>query len=390
MNLIILHQHFNTPDKGGGLRSWYIAKALLAKGVDVQVITGSAVREYRVRDLEGIKIHELPVPYNNSFGFFRRSFSFLQYVFSAVRLVGTLPRPKLIYTVSVPLTTGLAAMWIRRRLGVPYVFEVGDLWPDAPVEMGVIRSALLKRWLFHMERSIYARAEALIALSPPIARALIERAPGKEVHMIPNMADTDVFRPSPVPSEHPFTIAYLGALGLANGLEYLIACAESCQRHQLPVRFIIAGAGAMERKLKQTANAARLHNVVFHQFTNREGVVALLNDTDACFVCYKALPILETGSPNKFFDGLSAGKLIITNFKGWIGELIQREQCGVVLPAHSPESIAEIIRPFVNNREKLQGFQFRARELALKAFSRTALTAQLVDALMPLLRDERR
>jgi hypothetical protein len=54
-----------------------------------------------------------------------------------------------------------------------------------------------------------------------------------------------------------------------------------------------------------------------------------MNITDASFIFYKPVPVLETGSPNKFFDGLAAGKLIIINFGGWIKTEIEENKCGV-------------------------------------------------------------
>ena len=56
-----------------------------------------------------------------------------------------------------------------------------------------------------------------------------------------------------------------------------------------------------------------------------------MNVTDATFICYKPVPILETGSPNKYFDGLARGKLILVNFGGWIKEEIEAKRCGVTL-----------------------------------------------------------
>ena len=37
------------------------------------------------------------------------------------------------YATSTPLTIGLSALKIKKELGIPYYFEVRDLWPEAPV-----------------------------------------------------------------------------------------------------------------------------------------------------------------------------------------------------------------------------------------------------------------
>ena len=95
-------------------------------------------------------------------------------------------------------------------------------------------------------------------------------------------------------------------------------------------------------------------------------------------ISYKPVPILETGSPNKYFDGLAAGKLIIINFSGWIREEIERESCGVYVDPLDPETFAAGIRAFVNDRDMLKQYQCNARQLAEQKYSREELTKRFV------------
>ncbi|MFZ6010103.1 MAG: glycosyltransferase WbuB, partial [Bacteroidota bacterium] len=83
MKVLILHQHFNTPQKGGAIRSYYLAKALISEGMKVIVITAHNQNQYRNENVEGIDVHYLPVSYDNRFGFYKRSSSFLRYVAGA-------------------------------------------------------------------------------------------------------------------------------------------------------------------------------------------------------------------------------------------------------------------------------------------------------------------
>src|SRR5690606_37032856 len=107
-----------------------------------------------------------------------------------------------------------------------------------------------------------------------------------------------------------------------------------------------------------------LANVTFIPFRNRDGVKEIMNVTDAAFICYQPFPILETGSPNKYFDGLSAGKLMIVNFSGWIRTEIQKEACGLYADPRQPHDFVQKIRPFVGDPELLKRHQRGARELA--------------------------
>lgn len=380
MKVLILHQHFNTPEKGGAIRSYYLAKALADASKEVVVITGYNEELAKKEWVEGIEVWYLPVPYDNSFGFWKRSLSFLSYIFKSYRVVSRLDRPDICYAISVPLTIGIAARWIKWRKKIPYIFEVGDLWPDAPIQMGFVKNLFFQKILFALERSIYRNAQSIVALSPPIKSAIERKVPDAKVHLITNMADTEFYKPSVKNTElekkfgvqHKFVISYVGAMGVANGLDFLLRCAKECEQASLPVQFLLCGEGAMRKTWQQEATQLKLTNLSFINFQNREGVKELMNVTDAAFICYKGVPILETGSPNKFFDALAAGKLILVNFGGWIKTEIEQEQCG--LSISSVQEFVRKVEPFLGDRERLREFQEASRKLAEKKYSRIQLS----------------
>lgn len=382
MKVLILHQHFNTPEKGGAIRSYYLAKALVAAGIKTIVITAHSQKDYKTEITEGIEVHYLPVAYNNRFGFAARSSSFLKYVWGAIRLTARFDGISYCYAISVPLTVGLAAMWIKKRQGIPYIFEVGDLWPDAPIQMGFVRNYVFQQALFQLEKSIYLSAESIVALSSAIKSAIEKKTRGKKIYMIPNMADTEFYKPKLKRTEleekfgvkNKYVVSYIGAIGVANGLDYFIECANTCRKAELPIQFIMCGDGALLDRLKGHVNHLGLHNLSFVDFTNRKGVQEIMDITDAAFVCYKNVPILETGSPNKYFDGLAAGKLIIINFGGWIRKEIEENGCGIYVDPLQPTDFVKKIRPFLSDQKLLSSYQESARRLAEHKYSRRILS----------------
>lgn len=387
VNVLILHQHFKLPDKGGAIRSYYLARGLVERGVKVTVITAHNHQDFRKEEVEGIEVHYLPISYNNRFGFTARSWAFLKYVWGAIRLSSQFKDADYCYAMSVPLTVGLAAQWIKRKHRIPYIFEVGDLWPDAPIQMGFVKNYFFQQILFRLEKSIYKSADSIVALSPGIQSAIEKKIPGKKVHLLPNMADCEYFKPeakNPALEEkynlkHKFVISYLGAVGLANGLDYLLECANASRKAELPIHFFIGGDGALLDRLKGNAKQLGLLNLTFINFTNRDGVKELLNVTDATFICYKPVSILETGSPNKFFDGLAAGKLILINFGGWIRKEIEETRCGVYCDPHQPTDFIKKIRPFLSEDNLLLEYQQASRMLAEKKYSRDLLSKKFVN-----------
>ncbi|HET9053657.1 MAG TPA: glycosyltransferase family 4 protein [Cyclobacteriaceae bacterium] len=378
MKVLILHQYFNTPETGGPLRSYYLAKALVEKGLRPVVITTHNGNDFRIEDVEGIEVHYLPIPYSNSFGFIKRIASFLKFVLSIVREAGKFKGYDVCYAISTPLTIGLAAVWIKWRYKIPYLFEVGDLWPEAPIQIGIIKNPLLKTTLYRLEKSIYKRAQSIVALSEDIREAIVVKIPGKKIDVIPNMADTDFYTPeekSPALEkkfgvEGKFVLSYIGTFGLANGLEHMLACAKEVTAESR-YHFILCGDGARRNALLKEAERLKLSNISFIPMQDRAGVKEILTVTDAAFISYQPLPVLETGSPNKYFDALAAGKMIVANFKGWIKEEIEATGCGIF--ADSPEMFVEKISPVVQQPDRLKKYQQQSRALAEERYARTTL-----------------
>ena len=111
------------------------------------------------------------------------------------------PRPDVIYATSPPLTIAAPALAAVARWRAPLVFEVRDLWPEAPIQMGALSNPRLQR------QARVARAAGLPACPardrplPGIRDGVIGAGvPAGKVVLVPNASDLDLFRPSPLPS----------------------------------------------------------------------------------------------------------------------------------------------------------------------------------------------
>jgi glycosyltransferase involved in cell wall biosynthesis len=385
VKILLFHQHFNTPKTGGALRSYYLATGLVQRSHRVIVITAHAKPSRLETNVDGVEVVYLPVPYNNRFSFYARARSFGWFVLRACLTGGRYRDADRCYAISAPLTVGLCGLWMRWRFKMPYWFEVGDLWPDAPIELGYIRNPLLKSLFLRMERWIYAKAEAVVALSEPIEAAIRRKAPGTRIEQMPNMSDCEYFQPGPrqlaleerVEPRGKKVVAYLGAMGAANGLSHVLKCAGASQKADLPIRFVLGGDGAMIDDLKNEAVEMKLTNVTFAGFLNREEVRDVLNVADAVFVSYRPAKILETGCPNKYFDGLAAGKLVIVNFGGWIRQEVESNKCGLFVDPKAPEEFVTKIRRYLSDQGLWEEAGRNSRRLAERQYSRKMLSDRL-------------
>ncbi|MEO1255684.1 MAG: glycosyltransferase family 4 protein, partial [Bacteroidota bacterium] len=284
MKILYIHQYFKTPEEGGSIRSYYLAKGLVDAGHDVTMIT-THNSAYDVKTVDGISVHYLPIKYDNSFGFLERIRAFWFFVKKARIEAKKLPKQDLAYVMTTPLTTGFIATYLKRELNLPYYFEVGDLWPEAPIQMGVIQNKWLKKWLYKLEKRFYFEAEKVIALSPAIRNYVEKVSPHTKVYVIPNMADCSFFEAEysvgDFSEKNTFQISYCGAMGKANHLEFLINAAKQCKEEQLPVHFNIIGYGSEMKRLKSISK--RLKNVSFYPHSSKQCVKNILSKSDAVY-----------------------------------------------------------------------------------------------------------
>ena len=163
-------------------------------------------------------------------------------------------------TVALP---AIAAKWIR---GIPFIFEVRDLWPELPIAMGLIKNPILIKILSLLEWVSYKSSIACIGLSPGICEGIINRGiPKNKVTLIPNICDKKIFKPlkkgnlknpklinglSERLSPDDFVAVYAGAHSLANGLDSVIdAAIEIEKRGYFNIKILFIGDGKLKNKL---------------------------------------------------------------------------------------------------------------------------------------------
>lgn len=392
MKILYIHQYFRTPEQGGAVRSYHLAKGLVDAGHSVELITGYDGRTYDQQWIAGIKVHFLPVAYDQKFGFLKRILAFWLFVRKSETLIPKLGRPDLLYISSTPLTTGLLGLWAKRKLALPYIFEVRDLWPEAPIQVGAIRNPILIGLLEKLEKRIYAQSMRLVALSPGIAAHLKKIAPEKEVALIPNFADLETFFPKgknvilnqDLQLNPGLTIAYTGALGKVNAVDELVDLAHLAQIRGKSWNFLIMGDGSEKSDLIKKSEKLNLKNIHFLPFGPKKQVNEVLNLADWAWISFAHFPVLKTNSPNKFFDALAAGIPILVNHKGWVHELVKTHQIGISFLPGKWEGAFAKFENLEKESEKLLEMGKKSRILAEQVFSKDQAVARLLEVIQPV------
>jgi glycosyltransferase involved in cell wall biosynthesis len=342
-------------------------------------VKSGKVVEYTV---DGISVIEKVLPYSNHDGFFRRSVTFVRYAYFGVKLALTRDYD-LLFATSTPLTAGIPGIFASIFRRKPFVFEVRDLWPELPREMGVIRNPVLLFILDVLESISYQTSTACIALSPGIAEGIRNKVPTEHpVAVISNASDLDLFNKSvdksqifPELPKGSLVCVFTGAHGLANGLDAAIDAASVLKsRHEGRIYFVFVGDGREKPRLEQRAKDLDLTNCIFMDLMPKERLAELLAASDVGMQLLANIPAFYYGtSPNKFFDYLASGLPIVNNYPGWLADLIEKHCCGIGIPPEDPEAFADAMVAMRDDPEGRKIMGRNARRLAERSFSRDEL-----------------
>ncbi|MFO7630412.1 MAG: glycosyltransferase family 4 protein [Prochlorococcaceae cyanobacterium] len=258
----------------------------------------------------------------------------------ALRLLRYARRGDLILYTTEPGFLPLLGALVHHFTRTPYVVLIYDLYPDVLIELGGLPAQhwlarLWRRW----NRWAYAKAEALIVLSEPMAARVRQAVPGSaaKLEVIPSWADPNKIRPlakaaNPFVAAHglerSFTVLYSGNQGRCHDLMTLLAAALLL-RGEPGIRFLFIGAGAQQQRLLELVHDWGLRNCTFLPYQEREVLGHSLAAADLAVV---SLGIDAEGlvAPSKLYGHLAAGTPIaaITPAGSYLGELVEAEGCG--------------------------------------------------------------
>lgn len=389
MRITYIHQHFKLPTEGGGSRPYEFARRMVLDGHTVTMLCGG--EEALDLEFEGIRIKRLAVPYRNAMTTPERIRSFLLFMvkssFLAVRL-----KTDVIYASSTPLTVAIPGVIGKFVQRVPLIFEVRDLWPLVPIELGYLRNRAVIWAAQALEKVAYKSADEIVALSPGMKDGILKVAPGKEVTIIPNACDFDFFTQTPeekqafrasqgwAPDET--IVVYAGGFGPTYRLDWAVQLAATVKEDA--IRFVLIGDGTDTAKLRSLAKERGLEpDSILPGLKSKTEAAQYIQAGDIILSSLREDPCLEVNSLNKVFDGLAAGQPIIVNHEGWLKEAIVKADAGWKLDRRidkAAEQLTAIVKdPRVLKQAGEKGFQ-----LGKSQFDREMLYKKLINLLQEI------
>jgi glycosyltransferase involved in cell wall biosynthesis len=389
MRIVYIHQYYCNPSMTGGIRSYEQARRLVARGHEVHVITtditpGKRSLGWRRTDDDGIQVHWFSVPYSNNMSFAQRLRAFAEFMVLAAVKATTL-KAELVFATSTPLTVAVPGVLAAKLRRVPFVFEVRDLWPEVPIEMGVLKNPIAQRLAGALASLAYRTAEEVIALSPGMAAGVTARRPGTRTTVIPNAADMELFDVAPEAvqrfrDEHRWLgdrplIVYTGALGAVNGVEYLVRAARRMGETDPEAQVLIVGHGKEWDETKRLAASYGLLDRTVHMWEKvpKADLPVILGAATMSSSFVRPIRALWDNSANKFFDALAASRPIAVNYGGWQADLLTETGAGLVLDPYDADGAGVVLAAHLRDEVWLKQAREAAHQLAVERFSRDLL-----------------
>jgi glycosyltransferase involved in cell wall biosynthesis len=322
----------------------------------------------------------------------RRGLDHLSFMLTSV-LFG-LPRLRRVDVViaSSPTLFSAVSAWLMAKMRrVPFVLEVRDLWPEAIVDLGLMRrDSLSVRVLQGMAQFLYKQAARVVVVTDAFAdRLAAQGVPRSKIAVIPNGADTRFFTPRQNDAARAelglngrFVVAYVGSHGLSHGLDAVLDAAAL----QPEVTYLLVGDGADRERLLQERDRRGLRNVVMRPSVPKAEVPALYAAADACLVPLRDVPLFETFVPSKLFEVLAAGRPVIGAVRGEARQILERSGGALLVDPERGDQLATAVDRLRNDAALREKLATAGRRFAIAEYDRDALAGRYLRVLEEVIR----
>ncbi len=407
MKFLLLTQYYPPESGSASIKMSELAEYLASKGHDVTVVTGFPnypygkiyegykMKLYSKEKVRGVSVIRTPLYITDKrYSFKFRMINHTSFMITSIYGALIAKKPDLIYYYSPPLFLGFSAWIMSRIYRVPVVGEFNDLWPQAPIQLGIIKNKYIEKMALKFEKFVYNKTNFLFFYSETHRSSVIKRGvrlEKTEIH--PLWISTDEFKPASKEDiynirknfglNNKFIIMYAGYIGKAQGLDILIETAEELNNYD-DILFVIVGDGPEKDNLIKTAEILNLKNIKFIPFQPKNKIPAFLSSADVLFASLKPAPHRLGTIPAKVLAYMSIGKPLIVVAKGETENLIEKSKCGIAVDEENKIKIKEAILKLYRNKELREKMAANGREYALRNFDKNKVLSSLEKRLIEI------
>ncbi len=263
--------------------------------------------------------------------------------------------PDVVFAMSPPLSLGVAGWLAAKRRGVPFVFNIQDVFPDVAVETGTITNEKVIEAARKLEKFVYDKADVVTVLSEEMQRN-VEGKSGSRTEIIPNFVDLSTFEPMPLENSYreeyglvgKRVVMYCGNVGFSQSIE-LLADAAREMVDVADLVFVVNGGGSAIGEVHRRAQGLDNFRVIPYQPVER--VPEVLSAADVHVIPLRQ-GLAWSSVPSKLYKILAVERPVIASVDEGteVGNVVIEAGAGYAVPPDDARELVDALRKMLSSQ----------------------------------------
>ena len=238
---------------------------------------------------------------------------------------------------------------------------------------------------------VYNHSYKIIAVSNYTKQKLVESGVRPEkIEVVPNGVDTTVFHPgekhTAIIDKHNLgarkIILTVGTLTERKGHELVIKALPEVLQHIPDAVYLVPGAGAKERELKNLAAKLNLQDrVIFLGYVPKEDLIKLYNTCDVFVMVSKISGSSVEGFGIVYLEANACGKPVLAGRLGGVVDAVVDGETGVLVNPENPKEVAAGLIKLLKDQALARRLGRKGHARVQNEFSRDRLVSGMVENL---------
>ena len=307
-----------------------------------------------------------------------------------------------IYLASTPPIQGLLGAFIKKFRGIPFVYNLQDIFPDSLYNNGLAnKGGILWKIGRVIENFTYKHADKIIVISEDFKKNIMAKGvPEEKIVVVYNWVDQNAV--VNIDRENnklfdkynldlsKFYIEYSGNIGLSQNMDMLLEVMEDLQDNYPDINLVLVGEGAYKAQVEKIVADKQLKNVVMLPFQPYEDISHVFSLGDVGLVISKP----GTGAasvPSKTWSIMSASRPVLANFdENELKDILAGNECGIFTKAGDKDAFKQSIITLYENRELCKQYGKNGRQFVMDNLTREVGTQKYVDVINSVVAESKR
>ncbi|MEQ3339765.1 glycosyltransferase family 4 protein [Clostridium butyricum] len=374
MNILLINHYAGSDYHGMEFRPFYMAREWKNKGHNVTILGANfshlrknnpvIEKDFQEEVIDGITYVWVKTPQyqGNGVGRIKNISTFMWKLRTNYKMLADKYKPDAVIASSTYPLDIYPAHRIAKRCNAKLCFEIHDLWPLSPMEIGGFSEknpaiVILQR----AEDFAFKNSDVIVSILPNADKHIRERGflTDKFVY-VPNGILTGEKNEAPMEKtierlqelkeQGYFLVGYTGNHSPANVLDTMIDAAKKTTDEK--VKYVLVGKGNVKNELMEYAKANNVTNIEFLDPVLKDNMDNVLELLDIGYIGLKKQNLFNYGvSPNKLFDYMMASLPVIYAVEA-SNDPVKDSNCGISVPAENPEAVVEAVMKIKNLSEE--------------------------------------